>query len=237
MSGPSADGTNAGTGGGAGGGAGGGSSIRAITFDWGGVFTVGTFDHRAASALAELHELQPDEVEPRYLTLMAEFEVGAFDLPEFHRRFQRAVGRTSDLRAFRRSFLTAAVERPAMYRLLASLPEGVAVGMLSNNVPELCDQVRSDPRMRRVEAFVFSNEIGVRKPDARAFQALTDAIGVPPEATVFVDDSPTNIAACASLGFTGLLLDDLASFASRWRETLPHLPLPPEFDEAAKMGG
>lgn len=211
--------------------------VRAIAFDWGGVFTVGTFDHRAARALAALHDLAPESVEEPYLTLMAEFEVGAFDLPEFHRRFQDAVGRDSDLDAFRRTFLSAAVERPAMYRLLASVPAGVTVGMLSNNVPELCDQVRSDPRMARVEAFVFSNEIGVRKPDPRAFQALTDAIGEPPEATVFVDDSPTNVAACEALGFTGLLLDDLASFAARWREALPHLPLPQDFEVAAKMEG
>src|SRR5690606_4041721 len=157
--------------------------VRAITFDWGGVFTVGTFDHRAARALAALHGLALESVEEPYLALMAEFEVGAFDLPEFHRRFQDAIGRDSDLDTFRRTFLSAAVERPAMYRLLSSLPADVTVGMLSNNVPELCDQVRSDPRMARVEAFVFSNEIGVRKPDPRAFQALTDAIGEPPEAT------------------------------------------------------
>lgn len=212
-------------------------AIRAVTFDWGGVFTVGTFDHRAVRALATLHDRTPEAVEDPYLALMAAFEIGAFDLPEFHRRFQEAVGRSSDLDTFRRTFLTAAVPRPAMFRLLASLPADVTVGMLSNNVPELCDRVRADPRMSRVEAFVFSNEIGVRKPDPRAFRALTDAIGVPPEATVFVDDSPTNVAACDALGFTGLLLDDVASFAARWREALPHLPLPQDFDEAAKMGG
>lgn len=209
--------------------------IRAVAFDWGGVFTVGTFDHRAARALAVLHDLPPATVEPRYLALMAEFEVGAFDLPEFHRRFQQAVGRSSDLEAFRRAFLTAARERPTMYRLLASLPPDLVVGVLSNNVPELCDTVRSDPRMARVDAFVFSNEIGVRKPDPRAFAGLTAAIGVPPAQTVFVDDNATNVAAADALGYHGLLIDDVVRFAQRWRALLPSLPLPPGFDEAETM--
>jgi putative hydrolase of the HAD superfamily len=116
-----------------------------------------------------------------------------------------------------------------MYTLIGSLPRHLTVGVLSNNVPELCDVVRDDPRLSRVDAFVFSNEIGVRKPQREAFDALTAALGIPPELTVFVDDNHDNIAACTALGFTGVLIDTPAAFAQRWRAVLPSIPLPSGF--------
>lgn len=205
------------------------AGLKAIAFDWGGVFTEGTFDSSAHARLAELHGLGAADVEPIYLELMEEFEAGAHDLAEFHRRFQAAVGRRSALPEFRAAFLGAVRERPEMYELLASLPEGVPLAMLSNNVPELCDRVRDDPRMRKLSAFVFSNEIGVRKPAPAAFAALAEALGLPPRAIVFVDDNAANVEAARALGFAGLLCDDLKGFAARWRALLPDLPLPEAF--------
>jgi HAD superfamily hydrolase (TIGR01509 family) len=198
-------------------------SVRAIAFDWGGVFTEGTFDGRAVAALADLFGVDEATVAAHYYPLMESFEVGAFGLKEFARRLQDAVAVQVDDHALQTTFLGAARERAAMYDLLAGIPDTLRVAMLSNNVPELCDGVRSDARMARIERFVFSNEIGVRKPDPAAFAALAEALGVPPQATVFIDDNPANVAACTSLGFRGLLLDSASGFARRWRSTVPEL--------------
>lgn len=197
--------------------------VKAIAFDWGGVFTVGTFDGRAVTALAALTGLSEESVAASYYPLMEHVEVGAFDLPGFHQRLTGELGVETDLTAFRTAFLDAPLERTAMYQLLAGVPERYAVAMLSNNASELCDRVRSDPRMARIEHFVFSNEIAARKPDAAAFAALTEALAVAPEATVFVDDNAANIAACQALGYRGILLDTPAAFARRWQEHLPDL--------------
>jgi hypothetical protein len=80
-----------------------------------------------------------------------------------------------------------------------------------------------DLRIARTEHFVFSNEIGVRKPDPAAFAALTEAIGVPAEATSFIDDNQDNIAAANDLGYDGILLDTFEGFMARWRERFPDL--------------
>lgn len=197
--------------------------IRAIAFDWGGVFTVGTFDGRAIDALAALLGRDAAAVRAAYLPLMESFEAGAFDLPTFHAHLTRALGAEADLGAFRAAFLDAPVERGAAYELLARIPERYAVGVLSNNVAELCDRFRNDPRTARVERFVFSNEIGARKPDAAAYVALAEALALPPSATVFVDDNPDNVAAAEALGFRVVLLDTPAGFAARWRALLPDL--------------
>jgi putative hydrolase of the HAD superfamily len=196
---------------------------RGIAFDWGGVFTVGTFDGRAIARLARLYDVPEAELRPHYLGLMELFEVGGFDLPAFTARLSRAIGRDVDAGAFREAFLDAPLERPAAYALLAGIPDGFAVGMLSNNVPVLCDRVREDPRTARIERFVFSNEIGARKPDAVAFMALAEGMRLAPHDIVFVDDATANVEAARALGFRALLLDTPAAFAARWRAELPEL--------------
>ncbi|MDZ7799853.1 MAG: HAD family phosphatase [Trueperaceae bacterium] len=198
--------------------------IRAIAFDWGGIFTEGTFDGRAIQALAAAGDVPPERVEAAYLPLMAEFEVGAFDMATFHRRLTEAAGLDLDLATFRETFLGSVQERIAMFSVLGGIPTSYRVGMLSNNVPELCDRVRDDPRMRRFESFVFSNEIGVRKPDPDAFAALSDALGVAPHETVFVDDSAANVDACRALGFHGIHFADLDDFVVQWRAVVPDVP-------------
>ena len=199
--------------------------IRAIAFDWGGVFTEGTFDGSAIEALAQATGVPRDQVEGPYLALMSEFETGAFDLPDFHRRFSDATGTSLPLDAFEATFLGAVRERTAMFAVLGAIPvDGYVVGVLSNNVPVLCDRVRDDPRMARVQQWVFSNEIGVRKPDPRAFAALSEALGVPPGDTVFIDDAARNVDAARELGFKVVHVGDLASFLAGWRALLPELP-------------
>lgn len=200
--------------------------IRAIVFDWGGVFTEGTFDSSASHALANASHRPLAAIEPAYRALMEEFEVGAFDLNGFHERFCAATGTEAELpfARFEATFLGAVRERPAMYAVLGSIPtEDYVVGVLSNNVPVLADRVRDDPRMQRVEHWVFSHEVGVRKPDARAYEALAAAIGVPPEATLFIDDAERNVSAARNAGFKTIHMTDLRALLSGWRALLPHL--------------
>jgi len=202
--------------------------IRAIAFDWGGVFTRGTFDSGAVRDLASLFGTPEGAVATPYYPLMAEFERGAFDLDTFVARLLNAGTFAAAPEQARAAFLGAVRWREPMVALLRSIPREYTVGMLSNNVPALCDLVRRDTRMERIERFVFSNEIGVRKPDPAAFAALTESLGTRPEQTVFIDDNADNIVACEALGFTGLWVDEVEHFAERWRETLPGLPVPAE---------
>jgi putative hydrolase of the HAD superfamily len=200
--------------------------VTAIAFDWGGIFTENTFDSSAVHDLAARTGTSEAHIAKTYFPLMEHFEAGAFDLGTFTHKFIEAAGVDLDPAGFQETFLGAVREREAMFRVLASIPEHYTVGVLSNNVAVLCDRVRDDPRMARVEHFIFSNEIKVRKPDPAAFAALTAALGRPPEETVFIDDNADNIAACEALGYRGLLLTSYGGFAERWQHLLPDLPLP-----------
>ncbi|MEX2534290.1 MAG: HAD family phosphatase [Trueperaceae bacterium] len=195
--------------------------IRAITFDWGGIFTEGTFDADAVTNLAALCTVDEERISRTYYPLMARFETGSLDLDEFITRFEEESGLSFETERFRATFLASGRERGAMYRVLDAIPDHYRVAVLSNNVPVLCDQVRNDPRMARVEKFLFSNELGVRKPAAEAFDALSSALDLPPAEILFIDDSAANIAACRELGFAGIQLDDFEQFR---RELERHAP-------------
>ena len=51
---------------------------------------------------------------------------------------------------------------------------------------------------------VISGFEGVAKPDPRIFRILLDRHGLRPEATVFIDDQPRNVAAARDLGLIAL---------------------------------
>lgn len=57
---------------------------------------------------------------------------------------------------------------------------------------------------------VLSGEVRMVKPDPAIFRYLIDTYGLPPRATVFVDDSPANVAAARELGIVGLEFTDPA---------------------------
>jgi HAD superfamily hydrolase (TIGR01509 family) len=199
--------------------------LKAIAFDWGGIFTEGTFDSNAVRNLATLCRTTPDIIGQTYFPLMEHFEAGEFDFESYYQQFVEKSGFTLDEGVFRKTFLGSVRERTEMFAVLSAIPETYRVGMLSNNVPILCNRVRDDIRFQRIDTFVFSNEIKVRKPDARAFEELTKALGTPAEQTVFIDDNADNITACEKLGFKAIYLDTFDNFLVRWHEVLPDIPL------------
>lgn len=217
--------------------------IRAVAFDWGGVFTRGTFDSGAVEALSARYAVPAERVAEAYYPLMEAFEEGAHSLPTFKLRFEQQlasrVGASAfqvlDEETFRSVFLGSVRWREPMVSVLNAIPSNLTVGMLSNNIPELCDRVRNDARMARIERFVFSNEIRRRKPDAAAFKALSDALGVPPTDTVFIDDNVTNIRASEASGFNGILIEDPATFVARWRAALNDVALPEALDTPERL--
>ncbi|MET8062465.1 HAD-IA family hydrolase [Micromonospora sp. NPDC005222] len=51
-----------------------------------------------------------------------------------------------------------------------------------------------------VDEILYSHEIGVEKPDPRAFATACERLDVRAEDCLFVDDAPANVAAAARAG-------------------------------------
>ncbi len=90
--------------------------------------------------------------------------------------------------------------------LIRRISPDIRRALLSNSWPELEERARSfngTPYafMPLFEPYVyFSHNIGVRKPDAKAFQAVVDSLKVPAATCLFIDDKKRNTDAAESLG-------------------------------------
>jgi len=80
------------------------------------------------------------------------------------------------------------------------------------------------------EDVVVSGHEGVAKPDPAIFRLLLERHRLPAAGTVFVDDSPANVAAATALGLTGLLFRG----APRLRADLAGLGLLPAGDRPGR---
>lgn len=60
------------------------------------------------------------------------------------------------------------------------------------------------PWLARFDHITVSGEIGVGKPDPAIFQLALSRAGATPDRTVFIDDSPVNVAAARALGIHGI---------------------------------
>ncbi|MFD6826791.1 HAD family hydrolase [Streptomyces sp. NPDC060085] len=66
-----------------------------------------------------------------------------------------------------------------------------------------------------VEQIVYSHEIGVEKPDPRAFEAACASLEVRPENCLFVDDLAVNVEAAQAAGMQAHLFEDNARTITR----------------------
>lgn len=178
---------------------------RHVAFDWGGVFTIGTFDGRSTERLAERAGLAVEAVRESYFRHVRQLEVGAWTLPQFWTALAQDTGATLPYHEFEALYLGSILDNEPMYRTLAALPQTVRAGLLSNNYPVVCDHLAARPAFARLHNPVYSNHIGVKKPDPASFAALEAAMGVPAAQVAFVDDVPENIEAAERAGFHGLL--------------------------------
>ena len=73
--------------------------------------------------------------------------------------------------------------------------------MLSNGVPEVMAQIRSERVLDLwFDVVVVSCEIGCAKPDPRTYEICLSRLGVAADRALLVDDRAVNIEAAAKLG-------------------------------------
>ena len=95
--------------------------------------------------------------------------------------------------------------------------QGLSLGLLSNLPEELRQWVAGQAEWRGHFRFMlFSCEIGVVKPELRAFGLALERLGSRPEQTLFVDDREENLAVARRLG-----LHTRSHLSSRSRSSCP----------------
>jgi len=197
-----------------------GSQVRAVLFDFGGVFTASPF--AAVAAYGRELGRHPGQVLEIVFGGYHEdsdhpwhqLERGEISL-EDTREMILALGREQGLEVDIYRVLAAMAEndgglRHAMVDYAAKLrPAGLVTGVITNNVREFRDGWRSMVPVDELFDFVVdSSEVGMRKPDPAIFHRALELAGVTAPEAVFLDDFHGNVAAAAALGMATVHVGD-----------------------------
>jgi len=95
---------------------------------------------------------------------------------------------------------------PNMYHLVDELKEKkIQVAMLSNNDKAFVKPIQDLGLYKPFEPCLLSCDIGVEKPDTKAFEILIEKLGKPANEIVFIDDKVSNIEAAKKVGIDAIL--------------------------------
>jgi putative hydrolase of the HAD superfamily len=122
---------------------------------------------------------------------------GAIDAEEYLRGFGERIGYALSLREWVGALRAAVTPLPDALALAARVGHEARIAVLTNNNLLLAREIDAIfPELRPVfnDAIFVSAEFRARKPDPEVYRRCVTRLGVLPQATLFVDDSPTNVA-------------------------------------------
>ena len=105
---------------------------------------------------------------------------------------------------------------PGARELLESLRPRFRLAALSNSNELHWERNAADLGVNELfEVAISSHQVGFYKPDPRIYQAALDRLGVPPDAVMFFDDAPANVAAAAALGMRAFQVNGVEGVRER----------------------
>ena len=124
----------------------------------------------------------------------------------------------SEIKGLRDEFFGGDVLDSSLLEFIRALRPRFKTGVISNAWPDLRDYLIARKADDAFDTLVISAEVGVMKPDPRIYQIALDELGVAANQAVFLDDTPANIEAAASLGMRGILFRDPVRVLKELRE-------------------
>ncbi len=195
--------------------------IRAVLWDFGGVFSSSPFD--AFAAYERSHDLPPDflrrvnTVDPDS-NAWARLERGEITVAAFDAAFEResaALGHAVPGRDV--ALLLFGDIRPAMVAALKACKAVFKTACITNNFGDLGPAVVSPARemqWREVvglfDAVFESSKVGIRKPEPAIYRLACERLGVEPHEAVYLDDLGINLKPARALGMTTIKVGDPA---------------------------
>ena len=190
--------------------------IKAVLWDFGGVFTTSPFE--AFARFEQARGLPPNLIRTINSTnpdgnAWARFESSAIDADEFDEAFrQEAQALGHDVRGKEVLELLSGAFRPRMAAALAECKKHFRVGCITNNMKRAADApatpagddraAQSVRTMALFDVIVESSVEGVRKPQPRIYQIACERLGVAPSQAVFLDDLGINLKPARAMGMT-----------------------------------
>ena len=198
-------------------------SVEAVIWDFGGVFTSSPFEAFARyeaengvpkDLIRKVNSTNPDS------NAWALFERNEIDTAGFDELFLKestALGHPVPGRDVLP--LLSGSLRPQMVAALKACKAHFKVGCITNNMvthhsPGADEPQRAAGAMGQVmplfDHIIESSKAGVRKPDPAIYLMMCEALGVKPEACIYLDDLGINCKPAAALGMRAIKVVDVA---------------------------
>jgi putative hydrolase of the HAD superfamily len=180
------------------------SAERAVLLDIGGVL-VPDFLHGVVDDWAARLGLDRDEVVTAiYRGSDQTVLIGALCEDEWWREVERRLPVSSDDMLRLAAALDAAEKwDEELVAFARSLRARTRTAIVSNAWPSQRDRIEARGLSDVTDVIILSCEAGCAKPASRIFEIALQALGVPPERSLFVDDNPNHVNAAVALGMTG----------------------------------
>jgi putative hydrolase of the HAD superfamily len=200
-------------------------TVRALVVDWGGVLTPSVGDALAAWGRSE--GLDPALLRDAFGQLLGPTDAGSDTIHLLERgevdpaevegalavHLQALTGapvRRDGMLARMFTHFTHATDMTALVR--RAHDAGIATALLSNSWGDHYPEQLWDGTF---DVVVLSGQVGMRKPDPAIYHHTAQLLDLPPEACVFVDDLPHNVAAAVDVGMVGVLHETYEATAER----------------------
>ena len=203
--------------------------VRAIIFDWGGVFEALPDETHFAKWEQRL-ALEPGTL-PGILwgEVWHQVEVGAISNDDFRQYIADRLGLPDAEAAlcFLKEFYAGDRFNPEVAAAVRALRDRYKIALLTNTLPGQDDLIRERFGLdvySEFDVYVNSAYVGLRKPDPAIFHLALHQLGVVPQQAIFLDDSLRNVDSARELGIhTIQFVDPVTSLAEL--ETLLGHPL------------
>lgn len=180
---------------------------QAVVFDWGNV--IGFNDRSVVvNFMCDTFRFSEDEFESANLEKRKAMKSGKTDV-DFWIEFaqKRGIQLPKDWAGQYTAVLKKSVGAdPNMYTLIDQLKDnGVRVGMLSNIDDRYTKLIRDFGFYKPFEPCLLSCEMGLEKPDPKAYELLLKTLNLPAKEIVFIDDKAENVEAAQAIGIDAIL--------------------------------
>ena len=189
------------------------SEIEAGIFDVGGVLISNQMAHVWRDVLETL-QLEEPVFRTAWREMGPALGSGQMEEAEFWRGFLVRTGATGQLpeeSLFVREYGRRWSVHQEVLDLVARLKErGLKTAVLSNTITAHVSHNREKGLYAPFDVLVFSNEVGLSKPDPAIYRHTLQQLGLQdrPGAAFFVDDLQENVDAAGALGMHGILFKD-----------------------------
>ncbi len=189
--------------------------IRALVFDFGGVFTRSEVSQQQLRRYDEMLKLPPDTLQSALYSgePWEQASTGRISQDVYWARAGKVYEDRLpvEFRAYRQGLFWAEPINEDMVALAQNLHRHYPLALCSNALPEIHDILAGRPDLDRLfDAKIISVAVGLRKPDPAIFRLCAQRLRLPIEACLLIDDKERNTVAAKALGMPAVVFESVA---------------------------